>query len=258
MRLGIPQALTAADAEAYDATLKPGADGITFSGASAAESGGAFSYFVAFPPETPYEQAIKDVFFDNPELSFVFKSFRVVCESRYYSLMPESLFSDKDKEMLFSYCHNVGKRLKVLDEPIEALNAHLLFGLNLGVYEFLVRSLSAPVFSHYLTPLLGAWLTKSELSYLKQLHIVIRKGYFDMMCFERGELRFMNAFDYDAVSDIVYYIMYANKQLGVNQLDDRLFFYGDEALCSSVMNIAGAYVRNIEYVSEEPTVQCVS
>ena len=127
----------------------------------------------------------------------------------------------------------------------------LLYDVDSDAYEFLSRSLSNPRFIHSLSPLLLSWQKKSLTSYPKQVHVFIHGETLDIACFERGEMLFVNSFDYSNENDIVYYINYTCKQLDVNQLEDNVFFCGNEAKCLSAMSVVKKYIRQVDYLSPQ-------
>jgi len=84
------------------------------------------------------------------------------------------------------------------------------------------------------------------MSHPKLLYALLHRRCFDLVCFERGEMLFLNSFEFDAVNDIVYYIMYACKRLNFNQLEDCLLLYGEKSLCNAVSSVISNYIQNVE------------
>ena len=189
------------------------------------------------------------MFFDNECLSYVYNSLHVVFVSGRYTIVPDSAFSEKDKELMFSYCYPLEDTTKVLVQPLKDLDSSLLFGVDNDVYEFLVRSLINPQFIHSVSPMLQAWLKDSQMLYAKQLHAVIHDNIMDIICFERGEMLFLNSFNYDTDNDIAYYIIYVCKQLSFNQLEDNLYLYSDVAGKKSLMPMLKTYIEHAEFVT---------
>ena len=248
MTIRVPDTLTVDNSEKYEASIRLWPDGLSFSGYIPQERDSFFTETIFFDSDMHIAQSLKKVFFDNPCFSYIYKSLSVICAFEKYTLVPENVFLEKDKELLFSFCHQKNETGRVLVQQIEKLRSSLLFEVDNDVYEFMVRSLVNPHFIHYLSPLLLSWQKNSFARYPKQLYIYIHNGILDIVCFEHGEILFANSFSYEKDSDIVYYIMYTCRQLGVNQLEDNLHFCGNNNICHSVMLVIKEYVAQMDYI----------
>ncbi|MDR1723415.1 MAG: DUF3822 family protein [Tannerella sp.] len=246
MKLRVPIALTADNSENYDVSIRLWSGGLSFSGCRISDRDDFFSGDVVFGNDISVVQSIKDIYFDNQCFSYSYNKLYVTCVSDRYTLVPDVIYSEKDKELLFSYCHKDDKGLKIIVQHIEKLNSWLLFGIDLKAYEFLVRSLVNPSFIHALSPLLILWQEKSFQDYPKQMYVVINDGFFDILCFERGDILFVNSFRFETDNDILYFILYVCKQLGFNQLDDVIHFVGDKLKCNSVMSVVKDYIGRLD------------
>ena len=251
MTIRVPDSLTVDNSERYEVSIRLWPDGLSFSGCTPMEKDSFFTETVSFDSGVPLVQSVKNVFFENHSFSYSYKSFHIICDSGKYTLVPDSVFSEKNKDSLFSYCHKADATKRIIAQPLKNLNAYLLFGVDSEVYEFIMRSVVNPQFIHSLSPMLVSWQKNSFTCYPKQVYILIHDATFDIICFEHGEMLFINSFDYETDKDIVYYIMYVCKQLGINQLEDCLHICGNEVKSRSVMSVIKKYIRQIEYFSPE-------
>jgi len=252
MIIRVPDTLTIDNSDKYEISIRLMPDGISCSGQIPSENDSFFSETVYFDKEILFTDSLKNFFFDNPFMSFAYRSIRIICPSRKYTLSPDSIYSVKDKELLFWFCHQEEYKMKVVAQPLKKLNATMLFEIDSDVYEFLMRSMTNPQFVHYLSDMLVAWQKESLTCYPKQVYVVVGNRSFDLVCFNRDELLFINSFDYEHEQDIVYYIMYACKRLEINQFDDCLHFFGNASACKAAMEITGNYIRHLDYVSSLP------
>jgi len=244
--LRVLHTLTPDNAEEYDVSIRLSPEELCFTGYSRMDRTLFFSESYVYNAGDTLAEAVKTVFFSQPQLSYVFGSLSVVFTNCRYILVPDCIYEERHKEALLSYCQAVNVSDRTLEQRLPRLGAVLLYAADKKTVEFLTRSLANPVFGHYLTPLLNIWMEQSIHLFPKQLYIIMQKNSFDMICFERGELLFLNAFDCETANDALYYIMYVCKQIRFNQLDDRLYLYGDKRMCSSVNAVASTYIRNIE------------
>ena len=253
MTIRVPNTLTADNSEKYEVSIRLWPGGLSFSGYIPSEKESFFTDTVLFDGDLHIAQSLKNIFFDNHCFSYLYRSLYVICASKKFTLAPDNVFSGKDKSQLFYFCHKQDETGKIIAQQLKDLQAHLLFSVDSGVYEFLMRSLVNPVFVHSLSPLLVSWQKKSLGSYPKQINVYIHDRLLDIVCFERGEMLFVNSFDYEKENDIIYYIMYVCKQIGANQLEDSVFFYGDKTECLSVMSVIENYMGQTDYVPSKMT-----
>ena len=248
MTLRVIDTLTADNSEKYEVSIRLWPGGLSFSGYVLHEKDSFFTETFLFDSDQSMAQSLKNTFFDNQYFSYLYRSVSVLYVSGKYTLVPDSVFSEKDKSLLFSLCHQYNKKDTILVYPLKELQSKILYTIENEVYEFLVRSLVNPHIVHYLSPLLISWQKKSLTSYPKHIYVFIHDNILDIACFEHGEMLFLNAFDYEKENDIIYYILYTCRQLCINQLEDNMYLCGDEMTCRSVMSVIKKYIKEVDYL----------
>jgi hypothetical protein len=251
MVIRVPDTLNVHNSENYNVSIRLWPDGLSFSGYILSERDSFFTETVAFDKDVPPVESLKEIFFDNECLSYLYRSLYVISVSGKYTLVPDSVFIEKNKESLFSFCFRTDENPRVLFQPLKQFGSSLLYSMDNEVYEFMMRSLVNPQFIHFLSPMLSAWRKRSLACYPKQIYAVIHDAMLDIVCFAQGELLFLNSFCYETESDIVYYIMYVCKQLSLNQLEDYVSFCGDRMMCRKVLAVVKNYMAHVDIVSPE-------
>jgi hypothetical protein len=250
MIIRVPNTLNVNNSEKYNVSIRLWPDGLSFSGYDPSEKDSFFMETISLDTNVPLAQALKDVFFENVWLSYAYNTLHVVSVSGKYTLVPDSVFSEKDKNLLFSYCFRVDGNLKVLAQPLTGFYSFLLYGMDCEVYEFLVRSLVNPQFIHFLSPMLSDWRKKSLECYPRQIYAVVHdNGMLNIVCFRQGELLLINSFDCETESDMIYFIMYVCKLLPVSQLEDSVFFCGDRVACEKIIPVVKKYMERVDFVA---------
>lgn len=247
MIIRVPDTLNVTNSEKYNVSIRLWPDGLSFSGYIPSERDSFFTETVYLDPDVPLVQSLKEVFFENACLLYIYNALHILTVSGKYTLVPDSVFSGKDKDLLFAYCFQTDDDSKVLAQPLTDFSSVLLYSMDNEAYEFMVRSLVNPQFIHFLSPMLSDWRKKSLERYPKQLYAVIHDGMLDIICFEQGELLFVNSFGYETENDVIYFIMYVCKQLAVSQLEDTILFYGDKAMCGKIMPIIKRYMEQVDF-----------
>ncbi|MDR3260459.1 MAG: DUF3822 family protein [Tannerella sp.] len=247
MILRVPDTLAIDNAEKYEVSIRLWPDGLSFAGHIPSEKESFFYTETKFDRAKSYVQVLKDVFFEHVFFSYPYKKTYVVCVNGQYTLVPATVFAEEHKEQLMSFVFSAPAS-KILHEPVEALDAEMLFGISREIYEFCSRSLIHPRFIHAITPLLLHWRKQNLACYPKQLYVVLHENIMDAACYDKGSLLFLNSFGVENMADILYYILYIWKQTGINQLEDQLLLSATPPVYRQLKEILQKYVQHIEPV----------
>ena len=214
MAINLSDKLTADHSENYIMSIRLRSGGLSFS---------------AYSPSVSESFFYRDVEFDRTR----------------YTLVPAAVFQEKQKAELlaFTFSSPEGRCLsnELKDEPAE-----LVFGVDEDVYEFCSRSLVNPRFVHHVGPLLSLWKKQSRARLPRQLYVVLHRRRMDVACYAQGNLLFVNSFEYEHTDDILYYILYVWKQVGMDQQKDQLRLFGDVPLRNDITNTLRNYLQYID------------
>ncbi|MDR2120037.1 MAG: DUF3822 family protein [Tannerella sp.] len=248
MSVRVSEVLTADNAGKYVVSirLKPG--GLSFAGINPDEKRRFFCEEIALNGKKSYVQALKDTFFSHVFFAYSFKRIFVLCVNRLYTMVPENVFVEKRKEELMSFAFS-SSGYKTLHEPVDDLEAGIVFGIQSDVYEFCSRSLLRPQWVHAVTRLLDLWRKQSVVHLAKQLYISPYEGIMYAACFDRGALLFVNSFNYEDVTDILYYTLYIWRQVGMEQLSDELNIVADAEMYEKLTVELKKYLSNIRAIT---------
>jgi hypothetical protein len=225
--------------------------GLAFSGFIRNEKDSFFYETAPLDLNISYIDALKNVFFENECMKYVYKSFHVVCVTEKYTIVPEDVYQEKGKEELFSFCSSPAENHKIVSQRIENQNYVILFDLDHEVYEFLVRSFVNMNFMHVLSPMLKAWQKNSLGVHPKQVYVYVQKEIIDIVSFEHGDLLFVNSFRCEKDNDILYFVTYVCKQIGFNQSADELFLCGETFVCEMIIKDLKIYFEHIALLPEK-------
>lgn len=164
--------------------------------------------------------------------------------SPQYTVVPEEVFTEKQKTDLLSFTFSAPEN-KCLHNPLAREAAEVVFGMEEEVYEFCSRSSDQPRFCPHITPQLVLWKQQSPCVDPRQMYVVIHRKMMDVVCFAQGKLLFVNTFGYDKPDDILYYILYVWKQVGMDQEKDQLHIYGGVSLRNSMTTTLRNYIQYI-------------
>ena len=250
MNLRVPDILTTGNSEKYIVSIRLWPDGLSFAGHIPSEKDSFFYTETEIDHTKPYIQAIKDIFFAYPFFLYAYKHTYVICVNRQYTLIPENIFLEQQKEQLMSFVFSSPED-KILNESLDELDSEILFGIQPKVYDFFSRSLVNPIFTHAITPLLLQWRVQSLTTYPKQLYVALHENTMDAACFYRETLLFINSFQVDDATDILYYILYIWKQTGMDQQKDNLILYANTGTYQTLKEKLQTYLMQIAFVQPQ-------
>ncbi|WP_370861836.1 DUF3822 family protein [Parabacteroides faecis] len=244
MAISIPDTLTADNSGKYIMSIRLRSDGLSFSGYCPSESESFFYRNMEFDRTKPYISSLKEFFFGHEFLTYSYKRTNLVYVTSQYTVVPEEVFTEKQKNDLLSFTFSAPEN-KCLHNLLAREAAEVVFGMDEEVYEFCSRSLINPSFVHHITPQLALWKQQSRTLIPRQMYVVLHRKMMDVVCFAQGRLLFVNTFEYDKPDDILYYILYVWKQVNMDQEKDQLHIYGGVSLRNSITTTLRNYIQYI-------------
>ena len=247
MNLRVPDILTTDNSGKYMVSIRLWPGGLSFAGHIPSEKDSFFYTEIEIDRSISYIQAIKGIFFAHPFFLYTYKHTYVICANRQYTLVPENICPEQQKEQLMSFVFSSPEE-KILKESLDELDSEILFGISPKVHDFFSRSLINPIFTHSVTHLLIQWRIQSLTTYPKQLYVALHEDTMDAACFYRETLLFINSFQVDDSADILYYILYVWKQIGLDQQKDKLILYANTDTYQSLKEKLHTYLMRISYI----------
>lgn len=244
MAISIPDTLTVNTSERYILSIRIISDGLSFSGYVPGKSNSFFIRHISFDRSKDYISSLKEAFFEVDCFSWSYKRINIFCFTPTYLFIPEELDDDGRKADILTYAY-LAPEPKSLTNVLEEKGGKTIFGLDQEVYEFLCRSFINPRFIHHLTPALNFWRKQSKLSFPSLMYLLLNNRTMDIVCFKRGELTFINSFQYTHLNDVLYYISYAWKQNGLDQQQDHLFLFGEKKERDELIRLLKTYIQHV-------------
>ena len=221
--------------------------GLSFSLCDPAVGGGFFLQEVEFDRAASFVSSLKEFFFANECLSWSYRQTQVIGVSPEYALVPLDFCVPGETRKGLGFCYSSPIPF-CLSERWEEENAELLYGADEESYAFCSRSLERPLFSHYTTLLLRLWRKQSEGDNLsrRRMCVNLERKRIDVACLDGMRLLFLNSFRVDQPDDILYYILYVWKQVGLDPEHDRLALWGEPMAREPLLVRLRRYLRHAE------------
>lgn len=245
MNLRVPDTLTIENSEKFILSIRLYPGGLSFAGCIPSEKETFFYGDVALDRTKPYTKAIKETFFEYPFFSYTYRNIYIVSANRQYTLVPEMVFLEKQKNDLMSFVFSSPEE-KILHNLQKELDIEAVFAIHPEVYDFFSHTVAHPRFIHAISPMLSFCRKQNLSCFPKQLYVAMHEDIMDAVCFDKGALVFANSFTYNDAGDIVYYILYIWKQAGMDQMKDELFLYADPVMFQELKETLQNYLLKVD------------
>ncbi|MDR0430777.1 MAG: DUF3822 family protein [Tannerellaceae bacterium] len=244
MVISIPDTFTIDNSEKYIMSIRLCPDGLSFSAYNPLEAQSFLYRKVEFDRSLPYTTSLKELFFENECLVWNYKRTYVLVATSRYTMIPENIFQEKKKEDFLSFNFTACEK-RILSDSVENNKTKVVYDIDEEIYEFCSRSLTNPIYIHNTTPQLVVLQKQSQSERYKHLFVVIRENMVDISCFSEGKLLFVNTFAYEQFDDLLYFILYVWRQIGLDQLHDYLSLAGEVTLCNQLIPSLQTYLQHV-------------
>lgn len=169
---------------------------------------------------------LKEAFRGLDFLSYAYKQVNVVIMSRRFTLIPQDLFDEAHAETCFYYNYSANKNEVVLHNVLSKSGAVVLYGIDKSIYRFLCAQYAQVAFYASVTTWAETFVAKSRIGSAKKMYMCVYPSFIELYAYERGHLMLLNSYDCKTATDRAYYLLYAWKQLAMNQQTDELCISG--------------------------------
>jgi len=246
MSIRVPDTLTTENSEKYILSIRLCPGGLSFAGYIPLVKESFFYGETVLDPTKSYEKALEEIFKEHPFFLYTYKKVYIVSANRHYTLVPEIVFLEKQKDDLMTFVFSSPEE-KVLHQLQKELDIEVVFSIHTEIYIYFSHLLLVqPQFVHSITPILSLCRKRNLSCFPKQLYVMMRDNIMDAVCFDKGALLFANSFNCNGSSDIVYYILYIWKQAGMDQMKDELFLYANPSLFHELKEVLQNYLLKIK------------
>lgn len=243
MTISIPDTLAVDNSGKYTVSIRLRPDGFSFSGYQPMAANSFFFREINFGKGESFADQLKETFFAHDFFSWKYKQVRIITETSRYTLVPENLYNEKRKHEFLDFTLSDPGVFCLDNEWNEKI---VLYEMDSEVYEFCSRSFLDPKFYSHIVPQ-AMFFERDSLKResVAQMYVVVRDGAADICSFRQGEMQMASSFEAGRQEDILYYILYLWKQLGLDQEKDLIFIHGKADACNRVIELLRTYLRNV-------------
>jgi hypothetical protein len=194
-----------------------------------------------------YRNHLADVVTQVPLLSAPFRAVKGIIGSSRFTLIPETLYEEEEKEKYFSFLHEREPGDTVCADRLEHLGIWSVYSIPGHWRRDIEKVFQKAETSHISTVLIRSlWMSVKNMTGRK-VFLNLREGQFDVLVFDGRMLMYCNAFHFITPEDIAYYLIFVFEQLNLNPEEVGLALLGNIDRYSPVYDLLFRYIRTIEF-----------
>jgi len=171
----------------------------------------------------------------------------IIGNSRF-TLIPEALFLENEKESYFNFLHEREAGEAVFSDRLRHLEIYTVYSIPGHCSKEIDKVFPKVTLCHISSVLISnIWMNVKNMTGRK-VFLNLREGQFDLLVFEGNQLKYCNAFHFQTPEDIAYYVIFVFEQLNLNPEEINLSLLGNMDRFSPVYDLLFRYIRNIDFI----------
>jgi hypothetical protein len=189
---------------------------------------------------------IQELLLKDDFLTKRYKKVFCVMPSSKFTIVPAPLYDPGKKDEYFTFNHNLEDDNIVLIDKIKDPDAFLVFSVSRSISE-VINSVYPGVYPHHHIKLLLDHTSSIRKSVNgNYINVHVERDFFNLIVFNSNQLKFCNSFVYRNISDILYYVLNAFKNLDIKQ-EETIYFSGLTEKYDDLSSSFSLYIRNIKF-----------
>jgi hypothetical protein len=189
---------------------------------------------------------ISELLRNDDFLTKQYKKINCVMPSSKFTLVPAPLYDPGKKVEYFTFNHSLEDENIVLADKTNDPDAFIMYSVSRSISE-VINSFYPGVYSHHHIKLLLDHTSSTRKSVNgNYIHVHVERDFFNLIVFNNNILKFCNSFAYRNISDILYYVLNAFKNLDIKQ-EETIYFSGLTEKYDDLSSSFSLYIRNIKF-----------
>jgi hypothetical protein len=180
-----------------------------------------------------------------------YHTLRIAVECNKSTLIPREIYSEETQTEFLKFNHQLEDFECCRHDYLPQVGAELVYGIPLCIIETLQENFPESEISGIPARMIENLLKLSqETTGDGKLCANVRASWVDILCIEKGKLRYFNCFRYRTREDLAYYIIFVMEQLGLNPDTINLMLMGNIERESERFELLYKYIRNIRLLDK--------
>ncbi len=188
-------------------------------------------------------------------LTPLYRRVKIVFISADTSLVPTRLYNEQEKSTYLEELSSKRNNDAVLVDEIGPLKIKTVYSLDREALITLKAKFPTAHFFSAATPfLVGSHHSLSERNE-ESAFACFQKNIFQLAIFNQNELLFYNCFNFNSTSDVLYFVLLAFEQYGLDTESTPLFLSGNIVLDSDIYKTLYRYVSDLKFLPAPSFIQ---
>lgn len=208
-----------------------------------------FVLFRSFSPdENKYfnSDRLMELLTTDDFLTRKYKKVSLVVPSPAVTIVPTPLYDPAKKEEYFTFNHIRRDGSVIVANKLNDPDAYLVFSEDKNIRDILNNFYQGVHPWHHLKPLFDHIAHSRKTINGNYIHIHVERDYFNLIIFNNNLLKFCNTYTYRNITDILYFVLNAFKNMDIKQ-EETIFFSGLTEKFDDISSNFSIYVRNIRF-----------
>ena len=201
---------------------------------------------------------IDEILYKDELLRLNYKKVRVIYTGRKSTLVPDEFFRTDNLKQILEFNQPIDALDEIHYNAVPACQSQLVFAIPTYFAGLVAEKFKEAHFYNQATPLLISALAGEETAGTEKVIVQLSREFFDIIIISKGKLRLYNTFLYVGATDLIYFILYACKQLKVDIKKTPFYFTGEFDSKESLMREVAPHIPSVkfftdpEYIRQKP------
>jgi len=169
-----------------------------------------------------------------------FHTTSVLVQNKFFTLIPSELYNRDNNRNYLDFVLDDTSEMAIEQNEIKTIDAHLVFGIDLGIQQLLNQTVPSYHLSH------STAIGLDHVSNNSDVVIVKDESHFDCYSYNNGVLSSCNRFEYSNLDDIIYYILLHLKEMDVEPNTATVSIWNSQAVTKSELTAIERFVKTVE------------
>lgn len=191
---------------------------------------------------------LKEAILQSKTSGETYKRVRVMVQSPT-TLVPISGFSEDSIEEIYKFNFPEAERIRVFYDTLPYLNSVVLFSSGSDVCRVIEDHYQGVYYMSAITPILIHFAEQCSEEDNCRLFAYLSKEIMEVFAFNKGKLTLSNTYTVKSTEDIIYYLLFVAKSIGLDQIEDELYLTGKAREKQQLTEQLRNYIPNTFFVN---------
>ena len=190
---------------------------------------------------------------NNEYLQLPYQKTFVLFQTKHNTLIPSSLFDEKQKEDYLNFCFNPNKYEEEItfSHKIKMADSYCIFSIPEKFSDLLSSKFSNVFYFNQTIPFIESALLNTTFNTDQHLvYINVQNSCFDIIIIAGNNLKLHNTFNFHNKKEFLYYTLLVFEQLKLNTHTSHIYLSGRVSKTDDIYSMLKKYIKHVEIANE--------